>query len=85
MSKDKDIKLVTVGESDGLIIMKSGAAFRFLFPPESGGEDVDFIRQTMAYFMHALEKKEWILEFQEHMMSEFGDDDDEPPNLKIVK
>ena len=43
----------------------------------------------MAYFMHALERKDWILEFQEHMTKEYGDDDDnddnKPPTLKIVK
>jgi len=89
MTKNKNTKIVTVNDKDGLVILKSGEAFRFLFPPEGQGEDTDYIRQTMAYFMHALERKDWILEFQEHMTKEYGDDDDnddnKPPTLKIVK
>ena len=41
MTKNKNTKIVTVSDKDGLVILKSGEAFRFLFPPEGQGEDTD--------------------------------------------
>jgi len=69
MSND-DKKTITLKSSDGAIVFiknstKTGEQ-EFIIPEEETDWG-DSIRETMAFFMYATQREDWVLEFREKM------------------
>ena len=70
MSKDKE-KNIKLGPTDGAIIFldkgpKSVPVNEFIIP-EGDDKWSNDVRETMAFFMYATQREDWIAEFEEKM------------------
>ena len=69
MSKDSE-KNIKLSEKDGAILFLSDSSEKgsqeFIIP-EADDEWSESVRETMAFFMYATQRKDWITEFREKM------------------
>ena len=69
MSKDGE-KNITINEKDGAILFLNNSSEKgvqeFVIP-EADDEWSEAVRETMAFFMYATQREDWISEFREKM------------------
>ena len=90
MSKDKDEKLdLTLEKTDGAIIFREGFGEEYFVAPSGDDLRSKDIRASIAFYVYATQKEDWVQEFNEYMVrfyeAEEALDKKRRDHLKIIK
>jgi len=88
LSKDKDEKIeLILHKTDGAIIFREGHGEEYFVAPN--GDDIRSkdIRASIAFFVFATQKEEWVEEFNEYMVlfHENEEKEKKKSHLKVIK
>ena len=88
MSKDKDKELeLVLQKTDGAIIFRSGFGEEYFVAPSGDDARSKDIRASIAFFVYATQKEDWVEEFNEYMIK-FNEEEEKAKkkdHLKIIK